>query len=184
MLGDSVRRRRRTTRGADRAQPTDRSPGSRRLWPWVIAALLLPFAVGYAVAALVLFPPGAEAEGLPGGVAVPELIGSTTGDAERERSRRDVGRDDHVGAARGCEIAHVDDEACRSAADVDEQEGRVERPSDREQLLARLVVGRARRREDGTGIGHERKRDRRRIGADVDALARRDVARRTRPHEM
>ncbi len=84
MLGDSVRRRRRTTRGADRAQPTDRSPGSRRLWPWVIAALLLPFAVGYAVAALVLFPPGAEAEGLPGGVAVPELIGSTTGDAERE----------------------------------------------------------------------------------------------------
>lgn len=85
MLGDSVRRRRRTTRSADRAEQAEYGPsGQRRIWPWVIAALLLPFAVGYAVAALVLFPPRAEAEGLPGGVPVPELAGGTAGDAERE----------------------------------------------------------------------------------------------------
>ena len=58
MLGDSVRRRRGGRREKTAApQSRTRRRGTRKLWPWIIAALLLPFGIGYAVAALVLFPP-------------------------------------------------------------------------------------------------------------------------------
>lgn len=86
MLGDSVRRRqRRPDRGEGRARRSSgRTRGNSRLWAWVVAALLLPFGVGYAVAALVLFPPTEEQVATATGVGVPELIGRTSGDAERE----------------------------------------------------------------------------------------------------
>ncbi len=84
MLGDSVRRRqrqKRPKRSGEGSRPARR--GGRRIWPWVIAALLLPFGIGYVVAALVLFPPTEEAAALAGGVSVPELTGETMGNAER-----------------------------------------------------------------------------------------------------
>ncbi len=87
MLGDSVRRRQRKPRNAKngdapRSRRTKRKPS--RLWAWVIAALLLPFGVGYAVAALVLFPPTEEQAAAATGVAVPDLEGRTSGEAERD----------------------------------------------------------------------------------------------------
>lgn len=75
MLGDSVRRRLPASRFR-RARPP-RSPSGRgtrwRFWvPALLAVLALPFAIGYAVAMLVLFP-APEVQGA--GIEVPSLIG-------------------------------------------------------------------------------------------------------------
>jgi beta-lactam-binding protein with PASTA domain len=77
MLGDSVRRRRGGKRppGASRA-PRRRAAGrGARFWiVAVLAALVVPFAIGYLVASAVLFPPPAVADA---GVPVPDLRGMT-----------------------------------------------------------------------------------------------------------
>ncbi len=88
MLGDSVRRRQgRPAKGEQKARRRNGSTkgrGGGRIWAWVIAALLVPFGVGYAVAALVLFPPTEEQAAAATGVAVPDLEGRTAGEAERD----------------------------------------------------------------------------------------------------
>jgi serine/threonine-protein kinase len=77
MLGDSVRRR----------QPARRSHSESggRDWKRVLlvlaAALVVPFGVGYIVAVYVLFPPTAVSDG---GAPVPDLIGLTPSEAQRE----------------------------------------------------------------------------------------------------
>ena len=81
MLGDSVRRRQ-----PQRRTPRERS-GSKRDRNWkrmlisLAVALLVPFAIGYLIAVFVLFPP-TEVSG--SGTPVPDLIGSTTGEAQRK----------------------------------------------------------------------------------------------------
>lgn len=104
MLGDSVRRRqRRASRGEGKPRRSNgRSTGGSRLWIWVIAALLLPFGVGYAVAALVLFPPTEAQAAAATGVEVPDLIGRTSGDAER--SLAELG----LALAEATELPHPD----------------------------------------------------------------------------
>lgn len=91
MLGDSVRRRQ---RGTPRA--ASRTSGGRRgrLWPWILGALLLPAAVGYGLAALVLFPPTEAAEALEGGVPVPALVGMPVGDAQQQLASIGLGMGD------------------------------------------------------------------------------------------
>lgn len=81
MLGDSVRRRqpKRRTR-----EPSGRDHGERnwgRILLIVGAALIVPFAIGYLVAVYVLFPP-TEVSG--SGIPVPDLIGRTTSEAQRD----------------------------------------------------------------------------------------------------
>lgn len=107
MLGDSVRRRRggRREKTAETAPRARRRASRRRVWPWVIAALFLPFGIGYAVAALALFPPTEEAEALAGGIPVPELVGRTTGAAERQLA--EVG----LGELLAYELPHPDADA-------------------------------------------------------------------------
>lgn len=93
MLGDSVRRRQpRGGRGrADDREPTERSSSrARRLFggggkwrPLLIAlpfALILPFFIGYLIAVFVLFPP---TEVSAAGIAVPDMVGSSSTDAQR-----------------------------------------------------------------------------------------------------
>lgn len=86
MLGDSVRRRQpgggkavRTPRVT--SSPAPRSVKWRTIIPLTIAALLVPFAVGYAFTVFVMFP-APTVVGV-GGIAVPDLIGRTVGDAEQ-----------------------------------------------------------------------------------------------------
>ncbi|MGH7445495.1 MAG: PASTA domain-containing protein [Longimicrobiales bacterium] len=104
MLGDSVRRRRRGRASVDdgSSHARKRRGGRRTLWQWLVAAVLVPFGVGYAVAALVLFPPTDEASALEGGVPAPELIGETTGDAEQELAALGLG------ALEAMELPHPD----------------------------------------------------------------------------
>ena len=81
MLGDSVRRRqpkRRTAR--ERSGSAARDRNWKRTLIAVAAALLVPFAIGYILAVYVLFPP-TEVSG--SGTPVPDLIGATTGEAQR-----------------------------------------------------------------------------------------------------
>jgi eukaryotic-like serine/threonine-protein kinase len=89
MLGDSVRRR----------QPNGgRTPKRTRLskvkWrvivPATIGALLIPFAVGYALAVFVLFPkPKTDSAG---GIVVPNLVGKNANEAQRMISAAGLGR--------------------------------------------------------------------------------------------
>ena len=78
MLGDSVRRRQpgRMQRPAQPRKP--RKIPWRIVLPSVLAALIIPFAVGYAVAVNILFPPP-EASGT--GIAVPSLVGQSVTEA-------------------------------------------------------------------------------------------------------
>jgi beta-lactam-binding protein with PASTA domain len=83
MLGESVQRR----------QPRRRKgPGGARSWkvwlPAILAALVLPFAIGYAFAVLVLFP---EPEFAEGGIPVPVLVGESIGEAEQALSAAGLG---------------------------------------------------------------------------------------------
>jgi hypothetical protein len=87
VLGDSVRRRQ-PGGGKNTGKPrVMSSPAPRRSIRWrtviplTLAALLIPFAVGYAFTVFVLFP-APKVEGV-GGIAVPDLIGRTTIDAEQ-----------------------------------------------------------------------------------------------------
>lgn len=92
MLGDSVRRRQKTR--ATRSSAGKSSGVRRRRWPWVLAAALLPAVIGYALAALVLFPPTEQAAALEGGVPVPALQGMIVGDAERALAAVGLGAGD------------------------------------------------------------------------------------------
>lgn len=75
-----------------RRPPPRRAPAARRrailpAWGWkvwvplLIGAATLPFVIGYAIAVFVLFPPPPVSEP---GTAVPDLVGMTTADAQRE----------------------------------------------------------------------------------------------------
>ena len=82
MLGDSVRRRqpqRHTQR--ERSGSASGARNWRRILITLAVALLVPFAIGYLVAVFVLFPP-TEVSG--SGTPVPDLIGSTTSEAQRQ----------------------------------------------------------------------------------------------------
>lgn len=84
MLGDSVRRRQsaRNRPKPPSAKPRRRGLRWRALLPALLVALVLPFAIGYAVAVLVLFPaPAVQGVGIP----VPELVG-----IERTRAQETV----------------------------------------------------------------------------------------------
>jgi eukaryotic-like serine/threonine-protein kinase len=88
MLGDSVRRRQGRRASAPRREPR----AGRRPWlkwlPWAVAAVVLPFGIGYALAVYVLFPPpGAAAIGLP----VPAVVGMSAGEAERALQNTGLG---------------------------------------------------------------------------------------------
>lgn len=83
MLGDSVRRRQPKRRGS-REPGEPRTRGDRNWKKTLIAiavALVVPFAVGYLVAVYVLFPP---TEVSSSGIPVPDLIGSTVSEAQRD----------------------------------------------------------------------------------------------------
>lgn len=83
MLGDSVRRN--LGRSAGGKKPGTKGRGRRpglpgKWWMW-IAALAIPFGLGWLVATQVLFPkPAVVAEGTP----VPQLVGRSLADAGRE----------------------------------------------------------------------------------------------------
>lgn len=88
MLGDSVRRRQ-----PRRGRPTARDLTGRRFdWrPLLVAvplALIVPFAIGYAIAVFVLFPP-TQVRG--SGIAVPELVGRSAADAQRALAAAGLG---------------------------------------------------------------------------------------------
>jgi serine/threonine-protein kinase len=82
MLGDSVRRRNPGTRVKPPRPPgEERRPRVRwKLWaPVLVGAAVLPFLIGYAMAVWILFPPP-EVAGE--GIAVPQLRGRSTADAQ------------------------------------------------------------------------------------------------------
>jgi eukaryotic-like serine/threonine-protein kinase len=81
MLGDSVRRRlpKRHMERESR-EPRERGSWKRRLLT-LAGVLLIPFAIGYLVAVYVWFPPTAVSDG---GSPVPDLIGLTISEAQRE----------------------------------------------------------------------------------------------------
>jgi eukaryotic-like serine/threonine-protein kinase len=81
MLGDSVRRRNQPRAKPERLPPQEDGPGIRwKLWgPILASAAVLPFLIGYALAVWILFPPP-EVAGE--GIAVPQLRGRSTGDAQ------------------------------------------------------------------------------------------------------
>ena len=88
MLGDSLKRRQGGRAPRERKPRVKAEPGAamRRL-AWVLAALVVPFGLGYLIAAFILFPPRAEADGSTsgeGGIPVPSLVGRLSGDAERD----------------------------------------------------------------------------------------------------
>jgi serine/threonine-protein kinase len=105
MLGDGMRRRqggaKSAATGKGRADggtaKSGRTRGRRRerpvRWgvviPATIAALLLPFAIGYALAVYVMFPE-TKAESI-GGIEVPDLTGRTVADAEDMLSAAGLG---------------------------------------------------------------------------------------------
>lgn len=81
MLGDSVRRRqpKRHMPREDGAAPLDGK--WKRVLIGLAAALVVPFAIGYVFAVFVMFPP-TEVSG--SGTSTPDLIGRTTGEAQRD----------------------------------------------------------------------------------------------------
>jgi serine/threonine-protein kinase len=82
MLGESVRRR----------QPSRRARGARswKVWlPAVLAALVVPFGIGYLLAVFVLFP---EPDVADAGIPVPVLVGSDATAAERSLAEAGLGR--------------------------------------------------------------------------------------------
>ena len=82
MLGDSVRRRNQPRTKPERRPPSQEpGPGIRwKVWgPVLASAAVLPFLIGYALAVWILFPPP-EVAGA--GIAVPQLRGRSTGDAQ------------------------------------------------------------------------------------------------------
>ena len=82
MLGDSVRRRqpkRFSSSSDDDGAP--RSRDWRRALLWLALALVLPLLVGYFVAVYVIFPP---TEAVGNGIRVPDMIGLTIEEAQRE----------------------------------------------------------------------------------------------------
>src|SRR5690606_850538 len=81
MRGDSVRRRQPKRRTRERADGPRGERNWRKILLLVGAALLVPFAIGYIVAVFVLFPP-TEVSG--SGISVPDLIGQTTSQAQRD----------------------------------------------------------------------------------------------------
>jgi hypothetical protein len=91
MLGDSVRRRQPHRRGDT---PTPRPPkkADRPWWqPVLIAvavALVVPFVVGYLLAVFVAFPPAADTAD---GIAVPDLVGHSATEAQREVAAAGLG---------------------------------------------------------------------------------------------
>lgn len=92
MLGDSVRRRLPAPRPWRRLG-RDEPPGERRIrwrfWlPALASALALPFAIGYAVAVVVVFPPR-EVRGA--GIEVPRLIGLEVSRAEADARAAGLG---------------------------------------------------------------------------------------------
>lgn len=92
MLGDSVRRRlpaSRPWRRLGRERPAGEGGARWRFWiPALVAALAAPFAIGYAVAVLVLFPPR-EVRGQ--GIEVPRLIGLELGRAREDARAAGLG---------------------------------------------------------------------------------------------
>ncbi|HSJ07905.1 MAG TPA: PASTA domain-containing protein [Longimicrobiales bacterium] len=91
MLGDSVRRRQPHRRG-DAPTPRRATKTDRPWWrPVIIAvaiALVVPFAVGYLLAVFVVFPP---AEHATSGIAVPDLVGHSAEEAQRELAAAGLG---------------------------------------------------------------------------------------------
>lgn len=106
MLGDSVRRRqpRRTRNEGD--GPRTRSSWKRRLLT-LAGVLLVPFAIGYLLAVYVWFPPTEVSDG---GSPVPELIGLTISEAQRELVAA------RLGDIETTELPHPDIEAGRIIA--------------------------------------------------------------------
>lgn len=86
MLGESLRRRNPQRRPRARR---GRSLGPRFWIPAVLAALVVPLAVGYVVAAFFLFP---KPQVTAGGIAVPALRGLSTLEAERLLAQAGLGR--------------------------------------------------------------------------------------------
>ncbi len=94
MLGDSVRRR---TQAARRPRPTGSTGRGRILpeWSWrrwlpvLLTAALLPFIVGYAIAAFMLFPAPPAVEG---GIPVPDLVSRMESEAARQLTSLGLGR--------------------------------------------------------------------------------------------
>jgi beta-lactam-binding protein with PASTA domain len=87
MLGDSLRRR--------QPQKRPRRAGRKRLgarfWiPALLAALAVPFAAGYVIAAFMIFPQPDVEDGT--GIAVPALRGMSTVEAERALAQAGLGR--------------------------------------------------------------------------------------------
>lgn len=107
MLGDSVRRRqprRRMEKGS--GAPRERGSWRRRLLT-LAGVLLVPFAIGYAFAVFVWFPPTEVSDG---GQSVPDLIGLTISEAQRELVAAELG---DIAAT---ELPHPDVEAGRIIA--------------------------------------------------------------------
>lgn len=89
MLGDSVKRRARPTRKAATRKP--RAAGEPPAWrkPLLgLAALALPFLIGYLIAVFVMFPPPDVAAQ---GIAVPSLFGKTVEEARADVSAAGLG---------------------------------------------------------------------------------------------
>jgi hypothetical protein len=90
LLGDSVRKRRggRTKRSQPAGAPASGTRWTRKHWLAVLAALALPFGMGYLLAVLVIFPPLPVAGD---GIAVPELVGKRVAEAQREMDALGLG---------------------------------------------------------------------------------------------
>ena len=90
MLGDSVRRRNRTSRPRGGAEPD--AEGRRFRWkywgPLLLAAATLPFGIGYLLAVAVIFPP---TEVVGDGIAVPALRGTTEVEARQSLAAAGLG---------------------------------------------------------------------------------------------
>ncbi|HEX6693980.1 MAG TPA: PASTA domain-containing protein [Longimicrobiales bacterium] len=121
MLGDSVRRRQ-PARRQRQPNPKPRKIPWRIVLPSVLAALVIPFGIGYAVAVNVLFPPP-EASG--SGIAVPALVGQSVDEANRLLATAGLGRVDttsitHPNAPRGEILAQdpLPGQQLRSGANV------------------------------------------------------------------
>ena len=121
MLGDSVRRRQ-PARAQRPPKAKNRAIRWRVVIPTVLGALVIPFAVGYAIAVNVLFPPPATSGE---GIAVPVLVGQSVTEANRLLSAAGLGTIDtislpHPNAPRGEIIAQdpLAGQQLRSGGDV------------------------------------------------------------------